>query len=57
MEYRGRARLAREDVNKFNKHKGLTIALKRALHESPLGKGERSELWDKVFAGKYSKAT
>lgn len=55
-EYRGRAKLAREDMNKFNKHKGLTIALKRALYESPLEKSERSELWEKVFAGKYSKA-
>jgi len=52
-EYRGVAKLARGD--QFQKHKGLTIALKRALYESPLAKNERSELWEKVFAGKYSK--
>lgn len=51
-EYVGRAKLAGSD--QFNRHKGLTIALRRALAQTDLSKAERHELWDKVFAGKYA---
>jgi hypothetical protein len=43
----------------FNRHKGLVIALERAIGEfnmslnSPLSKAERTKIWNKMFQGKY----
>lgn len=51
-EFEGKARLSHADH--FNRHKGLTVALKRAVGKTDLSKGERRELWEKVLGDKYA---
>lgn len=41
-------------LDTFNRHKGVQVALGRALKASGLTKAERKLVWEKVFAGKYS---
>lgn len=50
-EFTGAAKLA--TVDQFNKHKGTSIAVRRALAKTDLTKSERRELWGKLFTGKY----
>jgi hypothetical protein len=47
----GVAKLHESDY--FSKHRGLQVALARALKEAGLAKAERTEVWNQIFCGKY----
>jgi len=50
---KGKSVLHTED--NFEKHKGVCIALSRALDQLSYSKEERKAIWNQVFGGKYNK--
>jgi hypothetical protein len=47
----GTARCVKPD--QFKRHRGVQIALARALRAANLPKNERSAIWERVWCGKY----